>query len=339
MCGGTYVPMFDPYNERSGDLEEADPDTEPGMKCSKKELFKKDYRSKWENYNPVKAALGDDPALGQWDAFQFHIGKQTDDLTLQHLGFLQQIITPVIQPHPENKRDLLNNNLVTYEYLWTLYEPDAEIYSKVDGQDRSYILSSTKLLKRRKMFEALMGTHFKSYRGFYIPKRHHFAGGPRKILQPSISIRSPRLPFASERSRISFYLMTTNKFDDIIEGKGQGIIIFFHGELGVGKTLTAESVAEEMKRPPYAMSAGELGSKASEVEKSLEGVLEISTKWGAFLLVDECDVFLEQRTTRDIERNKLVAVFLRLLEYFKGVVFLTTNRCRALKQRFSRVFI
>ena len=66
-------------------------------------------------------------------------------------------------------------------------------------------------------------------------------------------------------------------------------------------------VAEEMKKPLYSMSAGELGSTAEEVERQLHQVLELSTKWRAVLLIDECDVFLEKRTTSDLERNKLVS--------------------------------
>jgi SpoVK/Ycf46/Vps4 family AAA+-type ATPase len=88
------------------------------------------------------------------------------------------------------------------------------------------------------------------------------------------------------------------------------------------------------------MSAGELGLTADQVESSLQRVLEISTKWGAVLLLDECDVFLEQRTVSDLERNKLVSVFLRLLEYFKGVLFLTTNRVATFDAAFqSRIHL
>jgi len=47
-----------------------------------------------------------------------------------------------------------------------------------------------------------------------------------------------------------------NQFDDVIQGKGRGIILLLCGPPGVGKTLTAESVAEEMKVPLYQMSAG-----------------------------------------------------------------------------------
>jgi AAA+ superfamily predicted ATPase len=81
-----------------------------------------------------------------------------------------------------------------------------------------------------------------------------------------------------------------------------------------------------MRRPLYSIGAGELGESANEVENNLRRVLEISTKWNAVLLLDECDVFLEQRSAKSVERNKLVAVFLRLLEYYQGVMFLTTNR-------------
>ncbi|KAI1027036.1 hypothetical protein LB504_007856 [Fusarium proliferatum] len=112
------------------------------------------------------------------------------------------------------------------------------------------------------------------------------------------------------------------------------------GEPGTGKTLTAESVAEIMQRPLYNMSAAELGDVAQEVEQKLDCALELSTRWGAVLLLDECDIFLECRTTSDIKRNKLVSIFLRLLEYFEGVMFLTTNRVSAFDPAFeSRIHL
>jgi hypothetical protein len=42
--------------------------------------------------------------------------------------------------------------------------------------------------------------------------------------------------------------------------------------------------------------------------------------------LDEADVYLEKRTsTGNPKRNAMTGVFLRLLEYYKGVLFLTTN--------------
>ena len=55
------------------------------------------------------------------------------------------------------------------------------------------------------------------------------------------------------------------------------------------------------------MSASELGETATEVEESLEQVLELSSKWNAILLLDECDMFLEARSSADIRRNRLVS--------------------------------
>lgn len=62
-----------------------------------------------------------------------------------------------------------------------------------------------------------------------------------------------------------------------------------------------------MRAPLYMMSAGDLGLDSSNVESSLSNVLEMSTKWNAVLLLDEADVFLEQRSAHDLERNKLVS--------------------------------
>jgi len=119
-----------------------------------------------------------------------------------------------------------------------------------------------------------------------------------------------------------------------------GIILLLCGPPGVGKTLTAESVAEEMKVPLFMMSAGDLGLDPRHVESKLQGILDMCTRWGAILLLDEADVFLEQRSLHELERNKLVSVFLRVLEYYEGIMFLTTNRVETFDPAFqSRIHI
>src|ERR1700712_5367859 len=55
------------------------------------------------------------------------------------------------------------------------------------------------------------------------------------------------------------YKDSKDAFDDVIEGKGKGMILLLCGPPGVGKTLTAESVAEEMRTPLNQMAAGDLG--------------------------------------------------------------------------------
>ncbi|KAL8798626.1 MAG: hypothetical protein Q9182_006520 [Xanthomendoza sp. 2 TL-2023] len=135
-------------------------------------------------------------------------------------------------------------------------------------------------------------------------------------------------------------MVNKDTFDDVIQGKGRGMIMLLSGPPGVGKTLTAESVAENMRAPLYMMSAGDLGLDSCNVESSLSNVLEMSTKWNAVLLLDEADVFLEQRSAHDLERNKLVSIFLRMLEYYEGILFLTTNRVDHIDPAFqSRIHI
>ena len=61
-----------------------------------------------------------------------------------------------------------------------------------------------------------------------------------------------------------------------------------------------------MRRPLYSVTAGELESDLQSVEKSLAKVLDLAARWKSVLLLDEADVFLEQRSSSDLERNKLV---------------------------------
>ncbi|KAK1240247.1 hypothetical protein MKX08_007689 [Trichoderma sp. CBMAI-0020] len=115
-------------------------------------------------------------------------------------------------------------------------------------------------------------------------------------------------------------------FDDVIEGKGQGLIFLLHGEPGLGKTLTAESVADYLKRPLYSVTGGELSTDVYKVEERLDQIFELTKRWNAVSLLDEADVLLCKRNSAEMDRNAVVAVFLRKLEYFQGVLFLTTNR-------------
>lgn len=62
-----------------------------------------------------------------------------------------------------------------------------------------------------------------------------------------------------------------------------------------------------MRRPLYTMNAGELGSYTNEIEESLQRILDLCAKWRAVLLMDECDVFLEERSAHDLDRNRLVS--------------------------------
>jgi SpoVK/Ycf46/Vps4 family AAA+-type ATPase len=124
-----------------------------------------------------------------------------------------------------------------------------------------------------------------------------------------------------------------------------------------------ECAAEASGKILLPSTIGELNRESSAYmfEIKLQKLLEYATTWKAVLLLDEADVFLEARDSASshgnllsADRNSLVAggllpllilhtqistteltlsapnkVFLKHLEFFSGIVFLTTNRIKA----------
>lgn len=113
--------------------------------------------------------------------------------------------------------------------------------------------------------------------------------------------------------------------DDVVAGKGGGTTVLCAGPPGVGKTLTAEVYAEVIGRPLYRVHSGQLGLNVAQMESALKEALTRAQRWGAVMLIDEADVYIRKRSD-DIAANAVVGVFLRVLEYFNGLLFLTTNR-------------
>lgn len=151
------------------------------------------------------------------------------------------------------------------------------------------------------------------------------------------------LPVAQKtlvKALVESHVKGQRRFDDFISGKGRGLVAILHGPPGVGKTLTAESVAHAARRPLYCVSSGELGTEAGELERNLTRILDMASSWKAVVLLDEADVFLEKRSEHDLQRNALVSIFLRLLEYYEGILFLTTNRVATFDEAFqSRIHV
>lgn len=115
-----------------------------------------------------------------------------------------------------------------------------------------------------------------------------------------------------------------------IENKGRGRIVILHGPPGLGKTYSVECAAAWSGRPLFRLTCAELGLDATALERRLEEHLHRAERWEAIVLIDEADVYM---TKRREEGNylgaALVSVFLRKLEYYSGIIFLTTNRIDA----------
>ncbi|KAL8896739.1 MAG: hypothetical protein Q9207_007564 [Kuettlingeria erythrocarpa] len=140
----------------------------------------------------------------------------------------------------------------------------------------------------------------------HIPPEH------KTHLQALVSMCDKRSP----TSRLSL---------DVIPGKGQGVIILLHGKPGVGKTATAEAVAADMERPLYPITYADLGHEADTAGTNLKRIFRYGQRWNCVLLLDEADVFLMQRDRQLTKRNSIVSVFQRNLEWYPGLIFMTTN--------------
>lgn len=110
-----------------------------------------------------------------------------------------------------------------------------------------------------------------------------------------------------------------------IKAKASSSVILSKGPAGTGKTLMAEVYSETIKRPMYEVQSGQIGTHAEEIESNLQTILARAIRLRMPLLINEADVFIKTRGD-DVEQNAIVSVFLRLLEYHNGLVFLTTNR-------------
>lgn len=80
---------------------------------------------------------------------------------------------------------------------------------------------------------------------------------------------------------------------DIIEGKGNGLIMFLYGGFGIGKMLIVESVVEIVWWLFFFVICGDIGIELVSVERYLELVFYLGKMWGCVVLLDEVDVFFE----------------------------------------------
>jgi hypothetical protein len=186
----------------------------------------------------------------RWEAFSKAepSGDEDNEVARKHYKILSDIISPEITAHIEQRNDLIKNGVISFDYVWTLFEPGTEIYSKVDDQDRLFLLDGgsyqklhngamiynlscryidtdgeifgykttslaigqfdnvkpvfelnvvpsqlqpdmadirERLEERGQRFEALKGSHYKSYSGFYNLRKAPVGASRKQFVSPS----------------------------------------------------------------------------------------------------------------------------------------------------------
>ena len=123
--------------------------------------------------------------------------------------------------------------------------------------------------------------------------------------------------------------------------RGLGISALFAGASGTGKTLAAETLANELNLDLYRIDLSMVVSKyIGETEKNLRRIFDGAEKGGAILLFDEADALFGKRSdvkdARDRYANMEVAYLLQRIEAYRGLAILTTNLKDSLDQAFLR---
>ena len=125
---------------------------------------------------------------------------------------------------------------------------------------------------------------------------------------------------------------------DQVVRKNKGVSLLFVGQPGTGKTLTAEAIAHELRRPLMIVNYAHLENMwVGETEKNIEAVFKDAEETGAVLFFDESDaVFHRRGHTAMPWTNRDVNVLLKHLEDFPGVVVLSSNLSRVMDKALDR---
>jgi hypothetical protein len=84
------------------------------------------------------------PFYYRWHRFEKLREDEQDQETKDHLDLLYPILSEEIMPHIETMKDLTKNKVISFDYLWTIFAPGMEVYTKLDGQDRLMRLTDSR---------------------------------------------------------------------------------------------------------------------------------------------------------------------------------------------------
>jgi hypothetical protein len=123
--------------------------------------------------------------------------------------------------------------------------------------------------------------------------------------------------------------------------RGRGTSVLLSGPSGVGKTMAAEVVANDLGLDLYRIDLSRVVSKyIGETEKNLRAVFDAAEASGAVLLFDEADALFGKRSevkdSHDRYANIEVSYLLQRMESYGGLAVLATNMKGHLDPAFLR---
>lgn len=114
---------------------------------------------------------------------------------------------------------------------------------------------------------------------------------------------------------------------------GKGLTLFFHGKSGTGKTLFANALASHLNKKLLVVDFNSLNNSKHSNSDAYRIVFREAKIHGAIVFMDECDELFE---SRDRGGKGTVAIALREMETFDGIMILATNRPHMLDEAMHR---
>jgi adenylate kinase family enzyme len=123
--------------------------------------------------------------------------------------------------------------------------------------------------------------------------------------------------------------------------RGTGLVALFSGPPGTGKTMAAQVIAAELALDLFRIDLATTVSKyIGETAKHLGRIFTRAARMNAVLLFDEADALFSKRTevkdSHDRYANADTSYLLQLLEEYRGIVILASNRKQNIDPAFVR---
>lgn len=123
--------------------------------------------------------------------------------------------------------------------------------------------------------------------------------------------------------------------------RGTGLVALFSGPPGTGKTMAAQVIAAELALDLFRIDLATVVSKyIGETAKHLGQIFTRAARMNAVLLFDEADALFSKRTevkdAHDRYANADTSYLLQLLEEYRGIVILASNKKQNIDPAFTR---
>lgn len=78
------------------------------------------------------------PFVYRWHKFEETLAATADQETKKHLELLHKVLHSELKDTIAAKKDLIHHGVITFEHLWTLFEPNDLVYTIKDGHERIF---------------------------------------------------------------------------------------------------------------------------------------------------------------------------------------------------------